>query len=518
MKPGKITQDQSAVVAFLEDPATHGGTTPERIDTHAAMVFLAGDLAYKLKRAVWFPFMDFSTLDRRRAACEAEVRLNRRTAPDFYLGCRPVARRADGTLAFDGDGEAIEWIVVMRRFDQNLLFDRMAERGDLTASHMIETADEIAAFHAAAEPRPDRGGSEALRWIIDDDIEEISAMPEAFGATGVGALRHLSDEALQRCARLLDARRAAGFVRHCHGDLHLRNIFLWEGRPTLFDCLEFDEILACTDVLYDLAFLLMDLEHRGRRDFANLTFNRYLQRTGDRGGLPAVSLFLSCRAAIRAKVEASGAAYQHDEAKAETMRASAREYLKLATGFLTPHAPRLIAIGGESGCGKSTVASLAAPYLGEAPGALIIRSDVTRKHLFGCRLEDPLPPEAYGREATVQTYGEVASAAKAGLAAGMTVIADAVYAEPAERDALETVARDARVPFHGLWLDVPLDLRIERVAARRDDASDATAGFLRKHPRREKGPMRWSRIDASGTAESVAAEVLKSLQAAVAPA
>jgi aminoglycoside phosphotransferase family enzyme len=518
MKPGKTAQDQSAVIAFLEDPVTHGGATPERLDTHAAMVFLAGDLAYKLKRAVWFPFLDFSTLDRRRAACEAEVLLNRRTAPDFYLGCRPVTRQADGTLAFGGDGEPVEWIVVMRRFNQDLLFDRMAERGDLTALHMVELADEIAAFHAAAEPRPDRGGSEALRWIIDDDIEEIAAMPEAFGATGVGALRHLSDEALQRCAALLDARRATGFVRHCHGDLHLRNIVLWDGRPTLFDCLEFDENLACTDVLYDLAFLLMDLEHRGRRDFANLTFNRYLQRTGDRGGLPAVSLFLSCRAAIRAKVEASGAAYQHDQAKAEAMRASAREYLKLATGFLTPHAPRLIAIGGEPGCGKSTVAGLVAPYLGEAPGALIIRSDVTRKHLFGCRLEDPLPPEAYSREVTERTYGEVASAAKAGLVAGMTVIADAVYAEPGERDALAAMARDAGAPFHGVWLDARLDLRIARVAARRDDASDATASFLRQHPRREIGLMRWSRIDASGSAESVAAEVLKSLEAAVAPA
>ncbi|MDH3230681.1 MAG: AAA family ATPase [Alphaproteobacteria bacterium] len=518
MKPGQIAQDQGAVVAFLEDPVTHLGAAPERIDTHAAMVFLAGDLAYKLKRAVWFPFLDFSTLDRRRAACEAEVSLNRRTAPEIYLGCRPVTRQANGTLALDGDGEPIEWIVVMRRFNQDLLFDRMAERGDLTASHMTELADEIAAFHTAAQHRPDRGGSEALRWIIDDDIEELAAMPEAFGATGVEALRHLSDEALRQCATLLDARRAAGFVRHCHGDLHLRNILLWDGRPTLFDCLEFDETLACTDVLYDLAFLLMDLEHRGRRDFANLTFNRYLQRTGDRGGLPAVSLFLSCRAAIRAKVEASGAAYQHDETKAETMRAAAREYLKLATGFLTPHAPRLIAIGGESGCGKSTVASLAAPHLGEAPGALIIRSDVTRKHLFGCRLEEPLPPQAYGRGATERTYGEILDAAKDGLAAGMTVVADAVYADPAERAALEHLARDAKVPFHGIWLDVPLNARIERVAARRDDASDATAEFLRKHPRREKGVMRWSRIDASGTAGSVVAAVLDSLEATVAPA
>jgi aminoglycoside phosphotransferase family enzyme len=518
MRPGEIAQDQSTVIAFLEDPATHGGAMPERIDTHAAIVFLAGDLAYKLKRAVWFPFLDFSTLDRRRAACEAEVRLNRRTAPEFYLGCRPVTRRTDGTLVLDGDGMPVEWIVVMRRFDQDRLFDRMAERGDLATSHMIELADEIAAFHAAAEPRPDHGGSAALRWIVDDDVRELAAMPETFGEIGVEALHHLSDEALRGCAALLDARRAAGFVRHCHGDLHLRNIFLWDGRPTLFDCLEFDETLACTDVLYDLAFLLMDLEHRGRRDFANLVFNRYLQRTGDLGGLPAVALFLSCRAAIRAKVEASGAAYQQDDAEAGAMRAAAREYLKLATGFLTPHAPRLIGIGGESGSGKSTIAALAAPHLGEAPGALIIRSDVTRKRLFGCRLEDPLPQDAYSRDATERTYGRVLEDAKAGLAAGMTVIADAVYSDPDERNALEAVARDAGAPFRGLWLDAPLSIRIERVSARKDDASDATVAFLRQHPGREKGRMRWTRIDASGTVESSVAAVLDALETAMVPA
>jgi len=515
MKPGEITEDQGAVVAFLEDPATHAGILPERIDTHAAIVFLAGDRAYKLKRAVWFPFLDFSTVQKRHAACDAEVRLNRRTAPDLYLGSRPITREPDGALALDGDGEAIDWVVVMRRFDQTLLFDRMAERGHLGAVHMIELADAVASFHAIAERRPDLGGSTALRWVIADDIDELAAKPEAFGAVGVETLRRLSEVSLRRHADLLDARREGGYVRHCHGDLHLRNIFLWNGRPALFDCLEFDEALACIDVLYDLAFLLMDLEHRGRRDFANIVFNRYLQRTGDYAGLPAVPLFLSCRAAIRAKVEASGAMYQQDEGKAEAMRAVAREYLKLATEFLMPRSPRLIAVGGESGCGKSTVAGLIAPHLGDAPGALIVRSDVTRKNLLGCRLEDPLPQEAYSRSMTKRTYDEVVERARGALAAGMTVIADAVYADPAERDSLEAVARTERVPFHGFWLDAPLSLRIERVEGRINDASDATQEFLLQHPKREKGRMRWSRIDASGSADSVAGAVRDALDTVV---
>ena len=508
MKPGEITQDQGAAIAFLEALAEREGGNPERIDTHAAIVVMAGDTVWKLKRAVWFPFLDFSTHDKRRTACEAEVRLNRRTAPDIYLGCQPVTVRADGSLDMGGEGEAIDWVVVMRRFDQDLLFDRMAERGALTADHITELADEIAAFHGAAAQRPEFGGADAMQWIVEDNIKEMASIPEAFGETAVGALKHLSDDALAKCAGLLDERREAGFVRHCHGDLHLRNIFLWKGRPTLFDCLEFDENLACIDVLYDLAFLLMDLEHRGRRDFANLAVNRYLQRTGDLTGLVALPLFLSCRAAIRAKVEASGAAVQRDELVADGMRAAARDYLSLATAFLAPHAPLLIGIGGEPGSGKSTIAAAAAPRLGGAPGALVLRSDVTRKRLFGCRMEDPLPGEAYANEATARTYGRLIEDTKSALAAGMTVIADAVYADPVERNALEQVARDAGVPFHGFWIDTPLEIRIERVFGRRGDASDATVDFLRAHPTLEQGPMGWTRIDASGAVDEVTESLL----------
>ncbi len=511
MKPGEITQNQGAAIAFLQAMAEREGGSQERIDTHAAIVFLGGDTAWKLKRAVWFPFLDFSTLEKRHAACEAEVKLNRRTAPDIYLGCRSITRRVDGTIELEGEGEAVDWVVVMRRFDQDLLFDRMAERGMLTAGHITELADEIAGFHDAAEQRPGFGGAKAIRWIVDDNIKELAAMPGTFGETAVNALKHLSDDALAKCGGLLDERREAGFVRHCHGDLHLRNIFLFEGKPTLFDCLEFDENLACIDMLYDLAFLLMDMEHRGRRDFANLALNRYLQRTGDLGGLAAMPLFLSCRAAIRAKVEASGAAVQRDEILADRMRATARDYLSLATAFLAPHPPMLIGIGGESGSGKSTIAAAAAPRLGDAPGALVLRSDVTRKRLFNCRMEDPLPREAYDNAATVRTYGQIIEDSKSALAAGMTVIADAVYADPAERDALEQAARETGVPFRGFWIDVPLDTRIERVSGRRGDASDATEEFLRAHPALERGPMSWIRIDASDAVDIVVKRLLNTV-------
>jgi len=511
VKPGEITEDQSAAIAFLERLAEAEGDRPERIDTHAAIVFVAGERAWKLKRAVWFPFLDFSTSEKREAACRAEIRLNRRTAPDFYLACRPLTRHAEGQLELDGDGKVVDWIVVMRRFDQDMLFDRMAERGELAADHIVRLADEIAEFHAAADSRPDFGGAKAMRWIVEDNIAEMAAMQDSFGEAATGTLKHLSDEALARTEIVLDDRRKEGFVRHCHGDLHLRNIFLWQGKPVLFDCLEFDEKLSCIDVMYDLAFLLMDLEHRDRRDFANLALNRYLQRTGDLGGLAALPLFLSCRAAIRAKVEASGAAVQADRPAAEKMRKTARDYLSLATGFLTAGKPTLVGIGGESGSGKSTVAAAVAPRLGNSPGAVVLRSDVTRKRLFGRRMEDPLPQEGYSRNATERTYSRLTDDAGSVLAAGISVITDAVYADPGERQALAEAARRAGVPFRGFWIDAPLEVRIERVSGRSSDASDATADFLRAHPVREHGPMEWERIDASGPVDEVAQTLINML-------
>ena len=511
MKPGEITQDQAAAIAFLEDPASHGGFAPDRIDTHAAIVFLAGERAYKLKRAVWYPFLDFSTIEKRRAACEAEIRLNRRTAPDIYLRRQPITREADGSLSFDGAGAAIDWVVVMRRFGQEALFDGMAARGELEKSHISDLADETAGFHRDAEPRPDMGGLDAMRWVIDDNIAEMLAMETIFDRAAVRRLERLYGKALNAHGALLEARREAGKVRHCHGDLHLRNICLIDGRPVLFDCLEFDEALACIDVLYDFAFLLMDLEHRGRRDFANLAFNRYLWRTGDIGGLALLPLFMSCRAAVRAKVEASGSMRQADSDTASEMRGAAREYLASAEAFLSRKPPRLIGIGGESGSGKSTVAAMIAPALGGTPGALVVRSDVTRKRLFGREMEQRLPEQAYTREATGRTYAAMISDAEVGLAAGFTVIADAVFADPAEREDLRAAARQAGAKFTGIWLDAELESRLARVGARQADASDATAEFLRRDPVREHGDMNWRRIDAGGPAEKAAGAILESI-------
>lgn len=494
--------DQTAVIDFLADPATHGGATVERIDTHAAVVFLVESRAYKLKRAVRYPYLDFSTRDRRRAACDVELRLNRRTAPAIYEAVVDVVRRADGGLALGGPGEVVDAVLVMRRFDGDGLFDRLAVAGRLTPDHMRALADHIAAFHATAEPSPG-GGASAMRAIVLQNLEEMRGRVGILDPHRVDNLSRRSIEALDRHAALMDARVAGGLIRHGHGDLHLANIVLLDGQPTLFDCLEFDDALATVDVLYDLAFLLMDLEHRGLRPLANVAFNRYLDGGCGLDGLALLPLFLSVRASIRAKIAAAASGLQGDDSAATGKRAEAASYLDLAVALLEPTPPRLLAVGGLSGSGKSTVARALAPDTGAAPGALVLRSDVIRKTLFGVAPETALPEDAYTPAVTERVYATIVQRASVALQAGHSVIADAVYARVEERDAIAEAAGRCGVPFTGLWLAAPATERAGRVSGRGPDASDATVAVAVRQESYELGPMAWQRIDADQSVEAV---------------
>ncbi len=500
------TGDQRDVIAFLSTPEAYGRSSlpVERIDTHISLVWLAGDRVYKLKRAVSFDYVDFSTIELRRAACEAEVRLNRRTAPSLYLGVRPVTREADGTLAIGGPGVPIDWLVEMVRFDQDTLFDRLAERHQLDAGLMEGLADAIVRLHASADPRPDHGGRDGMAWVIDGNARGFVEQ----GATILeqAACERLSADAraaLDRHAERLDARRSHGLVRACHGDLHLRNICLVGGTPTLFDAVEFNDDISCIDVFYDLAFLLMDLWHRDLRRHANLVFNEYLARTLDLDGLSLLPLFLSCRAAVRAKTSATAARVQPDEGQRRDLEAASREYLALAQELLRPQAPCLIAIGGLSGSGKSTLARSIAPLVGATPGAVVLRSDVIRKELLGVSSLTRLASEGYAADVSMRVYETVAERAKAALLAGHAVIADAVFARPGDREQIVGTARDTGVPFTGMWIDGPFDVLARRLRERVSDASDATAEVLALQARTDPGPLDWHRLDGSRDAGSV---------------
>jgi aminoglycoside phosphotransferase family enzyme len=284
---------QRDVIDYLMSPRAHGGADVERIDTHSAVVFLAGARALKLKRAVRFDYLDFSIPDLRRAACEAEVRINRRAAPSIYRGVIPVTREGDDSLALDGQGTPVEWLVEMARFDQEGLFDRLAARDALDYRLMEPLAEAIARFHRGADRRPDHGGLAGMRWVVEGNASGLAEQGASIlDQPKCKELTQQSVAELERVGSVLDARRRCGFVRQCHGDLHLRNIVLIDRQPTLFDAVEFNDKIACIDVLYDLAFLLMDLWRRRLESHANRVLNVYLGETGDDDDLALLPLFI----------------------------------------------------------------------------------------------------------------------------------------------------------------------------------------------------------------------------------
>jgi len=493
-----VVEDQSATIALLDDPATHGGLPVRTVTTPISHVALAGDRAWKLKRAVRYPFVDFSTADRRRTACLAEVAVNRRTAPGLYLGVAPVVRRG-GRLALGAVGEdpagAVDWVVAMRRFDEAALLDRMAAAGTLTPAIVGQAAAAVAALHAGAERRAGEDGHTAFERIIAGNAEGMAEHAGLFPRAE--ALTDACRAALGRASRLLDARAKAGCVRRGHGDLHLRNLCLLDGRLTPFDAIEFNDDLAVIDIAYDMAFLVMDLERRGLRPLANLALNRWLDATDDVESLAALPLFLALRAAVRAKVAA--------EAEGGGAAAEARAFFALAERCLAPAPPALTAVGGLSGTGKTTLARALAPWLGPAPGALLTRSDVVRKALAGTPETARLPREAYGPASSGPVYRMLLERSERALRAGHAAVVDAVAARPSERRAFADLALRLGVPFAGLWLEAPQGVLEARVAARVADASDADATVVRAQAAYDTGPMDWTRIDASGTPESVLA-------------
>lgn len=488
-------QDQRAVFDFLADPKTHGlDHAVTRIDTHGAALFLAGGTVYKVKRAVRYAYMDFSSLDKRRQACAAEVALNRPHAPGIYRDVAAITQDENGALHLDGPGTAIEWAVRMNRFDERRTLDRIAL--DEPLIHAL--ARGIAAMHRQAPPCPAFDFARRLQRDIQDNRQCLLNHPRMVDRGKVEALGTASHTALAGVAALLDERRRDGFVRRCHGDLHLRNLVLWQGEPVPFDALEFDDAMATTDVLHDLAFLLMDIVARGHGFEANLLFNRYLIAAGsgvhDRA-LAALPLFISIRAAIRAKV-AADLAMLHTDGQAAAIE-DAQTYLALAGRALARPAPRLIAIGGLSGSGKSTLAKMLAADLGPMPGAVHLRSDVERKAMLGCPEDRPLPESGYTTAVTAQVYARLYRRAATLLAAGHSVMIDAVSQRADERQAAEAVARQAGARFDGLWLEAPIGTLAARVTARTGDASDAGPDIVRSQAARDCGALSWTRLDTS---------------------
>jgi hypothetical protein len=479
-----IPAAQAEVAAFL---ARHTGATP--IETHISAVYVGQAEALKMKKAVALGFLDFSTLAAREDFCRRELALNAPGAPDLYRDVVPVTRAADGGLRLGGEGRTIEWVLRMAPLPPDAFLEAMPA---ISPAMLDAIADAVVALHAAAPCHTGDAPAAMARVIAGNRAAGVAA--------GLALDEWHAEARLAALAPLLRERAEQGFFRRCHGDLHLGNLCLLNGCPTPFDALEFDEDLATIDTGYDLAFLLMDLERRHGRAAANRVFNRYVAGTGDSGFVGALPLFLSLRAVIRAHVEARSG--RDPEA-----------YRAAAIGYPAPTPPRLIAIGGLQGSGKSHLARALAPEIGAAPGALVLRSDEIRKRLHGVAAETRLPAEAYRPEMSAKVHAALFASAEAALRAGHSVIADAVWYDPAIRAAIAAVAERAGAGFTGIWLEAPLPVLLARIAARRGDASDADATVLARTADADPGTVSWHRFEATDEGLLAAAHALPAGQA-----
>jgi uncharacterized protein len=472
------------VIEELRDPARypHPAERVELIETHISWVLLAGDYAYKVKKPVNLGFLDFSTLEARRFYCEQELRLNLRTAPQLYLSVIPITGdEADPRIG--GEGRPIEYAVEMRRFPQEALLSHMAAQGALGGAHIDSLAQSVAAFHSriasADSTRPFGSAAQALAPAMQN-FDQIEALIGAdVEVPALERLRAWTKEEHARLSATIDARKGGGFVRECHGDLHLGNIALLDGAPTPFDGIEFNEALRWIDVMNEVAFLVMDLIDRRLPRFAWRFLNRYLETTGDYGGLAVMRFYLVYRALVRAKVACIRAHQPGLEAQA---RGGAEreylEYLQLAQALATRPPCALVVMHGVAGTGKTTVAQ----WLLEGYGAVRLRSDVERKRLQGlgalARTGSEIGAGIYAADVTGQTYARLSALSAMVLEAGYPVIVDATFLARAQREAFAALARKQGVPFGIAACEAPEDALRERVARREREASDASEAGL----------------------------------------
>jgi len=476
------TDDQSRLVRALTNAALYGPrcTAVRVVETHISYVLLTGRYAYKIKKAVDLGFLDFTTLAARHFYCDRELELNRRLAPALYLEVVGITGTIDAPF-IGGDGPAIEYAVRMREFPQDALLTCVLARSALTAGHIDALASVVAAFHTSApraEPGSRFGSPTKILDLAIENFTEIEPLLEHDSDRRAAAdLRRWTEREHAACANLFSARQRSGFVRECHGDLHLGNIALVDGLVTIFDCIEFNEDMRWSDVMADVAFLVMDLRDRGRPDLASRFLSGYLERTGDYDGVKILRFYIVYRAMVRAKVACMRAS-QIDDAARAGKTAEYREYLSLAARCARLSAPGIVITHGLSGSGKTT---RSAALVDEA-GAIRIRTDVERKRIHGlpplARTESAPDAGLYSAAATDRTYAHVACLARTVAAAGYPVVIDGTFLRRRYRDQFRALAADLDVPFTIVDFVASVETLRARILERREAGSDASEANL----------------------------------------
>lgn len=488
-------------------------------ETHISWVLLAGNFAYKIKKPVDLGFLDFSALERRHFFCKEELRLNQRYAPDLYLSVATITGTPERPRVY-GTGPPIEYAVQMRRFDEALLFDRLIRTHLLLPEYSDRLAETLASFHAAsarAAPNSPLGLPSRQQQLAELNFSMIRPSLGTPDNARLDILQDWTCDEYRRKASLLLRRKTEGFIRECHGDLHLGNIVLINGHPTPFDCIEFSEDLRWIDVLSELAFLMMDLEVNGASAFAWRLLNRYLEITGDYAGLTLFNYFRVYRAMVRAKVALLTRAQTQDSGKKAKLLAQHWDYVSYCFKLIRPQKPRLFITHGLSGSGKSYLAAL----LGERLPAIRIRSDVERKRLAELNMksdsESLLCTGLYSEEMTGRTYDHLSELAETLLGAGYTVIVDATFLKRIKRDEFKQIADRIGAGFLILDCRASVDLLRERIHARmasRNDPSDADLSVLDYQLTQEialdKDEQAWT-LGVEMDKELVAEQILKAI-------
>jgi hypothetical protein len=480
----RATHEHAALVRGLTRPAAYpqGGAPVTHLETHISHVFLVGDHAYKIKKPLELGFLDFSTLEKRRHYCEEELRINRRLAPELYLAVVPIAGSEDAPRV-EGSGPALEYAVKMRRFAQDGLLERVLERGELTPARIDEIAAQVARFHTVAERAKAGGRFGSAASVTGPALQNFDQLAPLVGeGPDRGMLEILRRWTIRQNDLLtgrFDERQRAGFVRECHGDLHLGNMVLIDGAVRIFDAIEFNPELRWIDVMNEVAFLAMDLAAKQRDNLAWRFVNGYLEHTGDYDGARVLRYYLVYRAIVRAKVAAIRAA-QPDTA-AQVRRALQEKcglHLALAKRFAQDEAPILIIHHGLSGSGKTTCSQI----ILEAIGAIRIRSDLERKRMHGleatARTGAPVGGGIYAAQDTADIYDGLARAAEAALAGGFPVLVDATFLKRTQRQAFRGLAARLGVPFRIAHFEASPQVLRARVMAREQQGTDASEAGL----------------------------------------
>jgi len=462
----------------------------ELIETHCAWVLLTGEYAYKIKKPLDLGFLDFSTLEKRHHVCEEEIRLNRRLAGEIYLGVVPITGSID-TPQLNGNDAVIEYAVKMRQFEAGMEFDQLIKQGELTNAHIDELATCVASFHQSLEGATSDtlfGEPATIQKPMLENFSQVeSTLSEIMVNAALEELKQWTGQQLRQLTPLLCSRKQDGFIRECHGDLHLANVTCYQNRVMLFDCLEFNPELRWIDQISDIAFLIMDLDAFGRSDLGFRFLNTWLQQTGDYAGVPLLRLYLVYRAMVRAKV----AAIQHAQHPNEGHLEQCQHYLELATSYTQRPATPLMITHGLSGSGKSSISQLILEQL----GAIRVRSDVERKRLHGlsfdARSKSSVEGDLYSAPASEATYQRLATIAQKVTAGGYPVIIDATFLKSVQRQQFNNTAREIGVPFIILHFHAPEALLRQWIIERNikgGDPSEADISVL-EHQIKTQEPL-----------------------------